>query len=323
MFVTNLMKTLLCLQMKRIIIYILQLSALSIFLFNTAYADKEVQFSGNDRMNSYSLKDYKDFEKKWKLVSVRYRKDTSEMRFTYANPLAWKTMMSGKSEYPDGSVFAKIGIMSEDDELFPSSSTPSGGRRYQLMIRNKKKHREDDGWGYALFDQNGVTFNEDPKVKIAACVACHKVAASRGFVFSQPMQFAVGEPNMWLHGENKSESGIFFKFEVLKVEKLPTELQKHIPPQEHEVNYLVGPIQKNMFQGTIDEIRPVLVKQTKANKKPSILVSQSGTRYSLVYSVEQSEKCKAEKNANTYRAIFSVRPDVPQAPTVRYLEFCF
>lgn len=291
-------------------------------LLLTATAKSE-SFGGNEKMNGYKLSDYKDFEKKWKLVTTRYRKDTGELRFTYANPSAWKTLISGKTDYPDGAVFAKIGIITEEDEMFPSSSIPSGAKRYQLMVRNKKKHKDDDGWGYALFDQKGVTFNEDPKVKIASCVACHKVAASRGFVFSQPMQFAVGEPSMWLHQELKSQTDVFFQFETKNKTALPLEIQKIIPGDQSEVNYMIGAIQKNMFQGTIDEIRPVLAKKTNQNSKPSILVNEKGDRYSLVYSIPLTEKCKIEKNAKSFMAIFSIKPEIPTAPAQRRLEFCF
>ncbi len=110
------------------------------------------QFAGKLEMNGFLFSDFGQFEKNWKLVTVRYRQDTGELRFTYANPKAWKAMSSGKAEYPDGSIFAKTGYMTDDDPSFTSSKIPSGSRRYQFMVKNKKKYKDQDGWGYALFD---------------------------------------------------------------------------------------------------------------------------------------------------------------------------
>ena len=49
-------------------------------------------FEGRTQMNEIKFQSYKGFEKKWKLVTVRFREDTKEMRFTYANDIAWKTL---------------------------------------------------------------------------------------------------------------------------------------------------------------------------------------------------------------------------------------
>src|SRR4051812_4515226 len=46
-------------------------------------------------MNGHSLREFVGFEKNWKLVTVRFRKDTGELRFTYANDLAWKNLKAG------------------------------------------------------------------------------------------------------------------------------------------------------------------------------------------------------------------------------------
>ena len=106
-------------------------------------ADEDPKIYGDKpEMNGYKLSDYEGFEKKWRLVTVRYRKDTGEMRFTYANPKAWNALLKRSKDYPDGAVFAKIGIITMEDPAFPSSAVPAGTRRYQLMVRNKKKHAE-------------------------------------------------------------------------------------------------------------------------------------------------------------------------------------
>lgn len=74
-------------------------------------------------MNGYSLSQFPDFIKKWHFVTVRYRKDAHEMRFSYANDKAWETLQAGAKKYPDGAVFAKLGIMTQEDLAFSASAT--------------------------------------------------------------------------------------------------------------------------------------------------------------------------------------------------------
>ena len=81
-------------------------------------------------MISMKLSDFKGVEKNWHLVTVRFRKDTQEMRWTFANDGAWKTLSSGSIEYPNGAVFAKIDAVTHEDAQFPSSAVPSGARRF-------------------------------------------------------------------------------------------------------------------------------------------------------------------------------------------------
>jgi len=139
---------------------------LSIAVPLTAYADA---FAGREEMNGIRFKEYQSFAKQWQLITVRYRTDTGEQRFTYANKAAAKVLMSGKTEYPDGAVFAKVGFATEDDPLFPSSKIPHGEKRFQFMVRDKVKYASTGGWGYALFDREGRTFAEEPSGKAMAC----------------------------------------------------------------------------------------------------------------------------------------------------------
>ena len=43
------------------------------------------------KMNEISADQYEDFKTSFNFVTVRYRKDSAEMRFVYANDLAFKT----------------------------------------------------------------------------------------------------------------------------------------------------------------------------------------------------------------------------------------
>ena len=129
-----------------------------------------------DRMNGFALQDYADFQKKWPLVTVRFRKDTGELRFTYANDIAYKALKKGATEYPDGAVFAKIGIMTEEDPAFTSSAVPSGARRFQLMVHDAKKFPETHGWGFALFDARAKASGKDVALHIGIALEIVRVA---------------------------------------------------------------------------------------------------------------------------------------------------
>lgn len=258
-------------------IFILSLFFISLSANAYLENDSPDRFSGLKQMNGYKFTDYVGFQKKWNLVTVRFRKDTGELRFTYANPLAWKTLLSGKTDYPDGAVFAKIGYMSETDPLFPSSAVPSGARRYQFMVRNTKKHKETEGWGYALFDSHGLTFPEDPKVQTQACAACHRIAPEREYVFSQPMEpsLTIKAMRAAYKAENK------FEFAEYTKSSLPKQLQDLLDKNE-KVNSLEGPLRKNIFQGTLDEVTPILVESVVKNKTSSVLANTDFSRFTLV-----------------------------------------
>lgn len=257
------------------------LITLSVCMVGILYAQ---EFPAYTEMNGIPYSKYKGFEKKWKLVTVRFRKDTEEMRFTYANALAYKTLLAGKTDYPDGAIFGKVGVKTVADALFESSVVPAGARRYQLMVRNKKKYKEHAGWGYALFDEKGVTFPEDLKAQVNGCASCHEAASERGYVFSQELSLDQA------HKKTPPLPSII-KFINLEREVLPEIVKAHLPANFKEVRQIEGSLTSNLFQGSLEEIRPLLYKETKESKRPSILISQDGERFSLVIPVEEGAEC--------------------------------
>lgn len=254
-----------------------------------ASASATASFAGRSEMGGLSLSSYPDFERRWKLVTVRFRRDTGEMRLTYADPKAYKVLMSGKTDYPDGAVFAKIGMMTHDDPAFVSSAVPSGARRYQLMVREKKKFKDTDGWGYALFDGTGKTFEDDPKIQVTACHACHKIVPERGFVFSQPMLLGLGKSANALASLKKD-------FEKLKFAEgtrtnLPPIARDLVPANFRTISRLEGELTKFLFVGTLEEVRPMLAREAKRAGRPAALVSEKNDLFSLVIP-EPETKCE-------------------------------
>jgi len=229
-------------------------------------------------MNSYTLKHFGNFAKDWHLVTVRYRKDTSEMRFTYANDAAWKALQEKRTDYPDGAVFAKIGAMTQPDPGFTSSMVPSGTRRVQFMVRDRIKHKSTDGWGYALFDSEGKIYPGDPKAASEACMACHRLVPERGQVFSQVMFM-----------ENYAQTTTArLKFADIDVKTLPKALRAKLPGDVKKARELIGALKEKSFFGTLDEVQPFLTEESTKSGLPAVLLS--GRDFSAV--IPQTKTCE-------------------------------
>lgn len=257
----------------------MQLLFLSFFIALSASA--ETDFSGRGEMNGISWKDYRSFPEKWELVTIRFRKDTGEMRITYANEIAMKALKEGKTDYPDGAVFAKTGIHTGVDPQFISSVVPKGIRRYQLMVKNKKLYSATHGWGYALFDPEGKTFNEDPKVTQDACYACHTIVENRGDVFSQHFSTTRYVKPIFTGDEKKVNS---IHYVQKSVSSLPGHIRALVPAWAKDVRWVeVEILRKHVFQGTLDEMKPLLEHESMKSKLPAIFASKDEKRFVLVY----------------------------------------
>ncbi len=246
-----------------------------------------------ERMNGYALSDYAGFWKNpdWHFVTVRYRRDSSEMRLTYANPIAWKALLAGGNEYPEGAVFGKVGLLTQDDPGFTSSAVPAGARRYQLMIRDKEKGKDTNGWVYALFDGRGKAVAEDQDIASQACWACHALVPERGEVFSQPISMDISDtlPDPGTVPFTQAISRV--EFETVKVSTLPEKIRVKLPRGTESVRIVQGKLALNLFRGTVDEIRPTLAKESLRANMPAILMSKDGTLFSVVLSGLDAKSC--------------------------------
>jgi hypothetical protein len=237
-------------------------------------------FSGKDSMNDIAFKQYQDFQNKWSLVTIRFRKDTGEMRLTYANEIAAKVLNAGSINYPDGAVFGKIGFYTSSDPQFVSSVVPQGIRRYQFMVKNKKKYSSTNGWGYGLFNPEGKTFPESPKLTQDACYACHTIVENRGDVFSQNFSISKTTKLMFSHPEKVSSK---ISYESHDIKKLPEAIAKLIPSEFKKVRFVTNKILRaNLFQGTLDEMKPILEHESLQSKLPALFTSQDFKKFVIV-----------------------------------------
>jgi hypothetical protein len=245
--------------------------------------------------NGYKLADYENFYKDWPQVAVRFREDSGEMRFTYANDLALKGLREGQGHYEDGAVFVKVGFMTLPDPGFASSISPFGARRYQLMVKDSKKHPETDGWGYALFNahaEDGVPSgdNTDPQT----CHACHKLVPERGFVFSVPMSMNPREPMSDLRLIRAGATAPRIEFYTESKKKLPEAVQKLVAGDW--VRVLQGDLTVNAFDGTFEEVPPFLIREAVTRKLPTAFIVNKGSEhaYALIQPDPDLKDCKTK-----------------------------
>lgn len=253
------------------------------FLFLSASFAGEV-------MNGMRLSDFGNFPEKWRVVTVRYREDSGEMRVTYANPSAWKTLASGSTRYPEGAVFAKIGVTTGVDPDFPSSRVPQESKRFQFMVRNKR-YKETGGWGYALFDRQGQTFADDEKETILACYSCHQIVAHRGDVFSQPGGFDLkSSPRVTRSGDFLGKS-----FRPVPSTELPASIRSELELKDQEIYLYEGKANHHVFSGTLEEMKPSLLEKAKVTGRAVFFLSRHSPHYLGV--VPGTSSCDEKKKS--------------------------
>lgn len=243
-------------------------------------------------MSGLRLQQYGDFTKEWKLVTVRFRKDTSEMRFTYANPKAWKALAKGEYPLPEGSVLAKVGFKSGIDPAFDSSVVPSGARRFQFMVKDSKKFKDTDGWGYALFQSDGNVFPGEEKAQTLACHACHKLVPERDYVFSEIAELSPLTAQLKpTYDVSKNEKHL--RFVDLKRPESQGPTKDFLTLQKvRSTRIISGEMRQYFFGGTLDEITPVLIHEAMAAKESGLVgfVSNDGRTFKFV-KITKNEKC--------------------------------
>jgi hypothetical protein len=262
---------------------------LCLFSF-TLQADDDQKWAGNLSMNGIELSKYKNFARDWKLVTVRFRQDTGEYRFTYANQKAYDALEKG-TQYPEGAAFAKTAYQLGSDPAFPSSLTPHKVVRYQIMLREAKS-KTTGGWTYALFDPRGRTFSGEPQEAAMACYSCHQIVEDKNYVFSEIMQ---KDPQFFTDSTGGKTP---FKlklptFEKVSVSTLPQSIRALLPADTKMVLSMIGALRKYQFEGTLNEVRPFLSEQSLKQNLPAILMSLDGKSFSLVFSDAKTTTCES------------------------------
>jgi hypothetical protein len=228
--------------------------------------------------------EYKKIEKLFpsmKPVTVRFRTDIQQERFTYANEKAYRTLKAGRTDYPNGSIFIKFAADTGDDPAFPSSRIPLRDNRIQIMVRDTVKYASTDGWGYAIFSLPSQA-PEPPETAgsaAQACHACHRIVESRGYVFSILFNPFETQKNQ-VDGLRLFQKSL--TFHDIKPADLPEPIATLILESVREIRSLEGPLKSHMFVGTLGEVRPTLAKESAQTTKPALLISENKKMFSMV-----------------------------------------
>lgn len=169
-----------------------KIAVTGLFLGTFAFADHHMGKSHKDTYDLPNLKmektdlsfdeiaGYEDY----KIVASHFRKDKSEIRYILANNVAFDALKDGKNKMPQGSKIVKIGWDVKDIATFPSALEANNIQRVEYMIRDKDKHKESDGWGYARFVKNNGKYQAWGG-DIQTCVSCHGIEAKNDALFTR------------------------------------------------------------------------------------------------------------------------------------------
>jgi hypothetical protein len=256
-------------------------SLLLLALACDSYAYFEHSADSADEMNGISFNEHKRFTEEWKLVTVRFREDSGEIRMTYANAIAYKAMSSLTPSYPVGSKFGKVSFTS----------------RFQLMVKNPKIYGETNNWGYALFDANGRLFKEDVKEKTMACAACHQLVPERDFVFSRPYHFMA--PAFLVGAKSRSDLIIFQSREPNYFKGV---VREELKGSTARLESLEGQLKDKSFSGTLDEVVPLLLERNRLMRKDAILFVNEKS-FTLVKTVKSRKEACSELKTHSSRVV--------------------
>jgi hypothetical protein len=134
----------------------------------------------NTKLSFDEIAGYEDY----KIVASHFRKDKNEIRYILANDVAYEALKAEKKTMPQGSKVVKIGWSVQDMATFPAALEAKNIERVEYMIKDKDKHKESDGWGYARFvkkDGKYSAWGGDPK----SCVACHAAVKNQDALFTR------------------------------------------------------------------------------------------------------------------------------------------
>lgn len=153
-------------------------------------------YAAKDRLdvpgpNGIALSEFRGYET-WQAVAPSQTE--GGLKVIVANPVMINAYKAGIPDngkpVPDGAMFAKIEWISKKDTESPYPVViPDTLKLVGFMIKDSKRFRESDGWGYAqfLYDPATDSFkseSNDPDFGKKVCHQCHTLVSVRDFVFT-------------------------------------------------------------------------------------------------------------------------------------------
>jgi Cytochrome P460 len=133
----------------------------------------------------------------WQVISISHNGD--KLAVILGNPVIIEAFKAGIPEngkpFPNGARMAKIHWTARKNETAPGQPLVAGALHdVDFMVKDSKRFADSNGWGYGAFEYEnasesfrpGNTTDQPPQANDAKCgAACHTVAASRDYVFTE------------------------------------------------------------------------------------------------------------------------------------------
>ena len=123
----------------------------------------------------------------WRLIAIDQRTDNQTLRAILGNDIAIQAARGARTQpWPDGAILAKLVWKTGTHPLWPAATIPADFVNADFMIRDQARFASTGGWGFARWLGTAQTpYGKDAEFA-QACFACHTVAKSAGYVFTQP-----------------------------------------------------------------------------------------------------------------------------------------
>jgi hypothetical protein len=152
--------------------------------------------------NGIALSEFRGYDS-WALLAVSHPDDaggcgtskTGCIKGIVANPVMMKAYNDGfpgnGKPVPDGAMMAKIEWLSVPNSAAPYGVTVPGEQTdVGVMVKDSKRFKDTNGWGYATFQYDTATktytpATSDPTVMKTLCHTCHTEGAkARDYVYT-------------------------------------------------------------------------------------------------------------------------------------------
>ena len=142
-----------------------------------------------------AFSEFKGYES-WQAVSVS--QNERAMALIVGNPAMIEAYQAGipanGKPVPDGAKMAKIHWTPKKSDYPGNPLVPATQHDVDFMMKDSKRFADGGGWGYAAFEYDAATdtfrpattADSPPQANDAKCgVACHTIAKSRDYVFTE------------------------------------------------------------------------------------------------------------------------------------------
>ena len=176
--------------------------AASLFVVGATLAAQSPDRFSLKAPNGIAFSEFRGYDS-WTVLAVSHPDDaggcgtskTGCIKAIVANPVMVKAYSDGfpanGKPVPDGAMMAKIEWLSVPNPAAPYGVTVPGEQtEVGVMVKDSKRFKDTNGWGYATFQHDAATktykpATSDPTVMKTLCHSCHTVGAkARDYVYT-------------------------------------------------------------------------------------------------------------------------------------------